>query len=237
MERRIRLFYGFAVTALVLMAAGLFGTFGPEGALGSNLPPIPMLEKQLGFAYKIFFFHVPMAITSGIAFGTTLVCSVLFLWKKDKKWDTWAAAGAELGLVFGAMLLIMGILWGKASWNAWWTWDPRLTSYLIVVLLYSGYFVLRSAVDEDAQRARLSAALGIPSFITVIFTMIAPRIVRSIHPAFSLSDASGSPFAMRSTFIVALLSILALYGALLLARVSIENLSEEIEHLKNRVGR
>lgn len=237
MERRIQIFYGFAVASLVLVAAGLFGTFGPEGVLGSNWPPIPMLERQLGFAYKIFFFHVPMAITSGIAFGVTLVCSVMFLWKKDKKWDTWAAAGAELGLVFGAMLLTMGIIWGRASWNVWWTWDPRLTSYLIVVLLYSGYFVLRSAVDDEAMRARLSAALGIPSFITVIFTMIAPRIVRSIHPAFSLSDMSGSPFAMKSTFIVALVSIFALFGAMLLARVSIANLSEEVEHLKNQVGR
>ena len=226
MQKRFMLFYVFLALSVVLTMLALVGTF-----------MVTALEvEQIGFTFKIFFFHVPMAIGSAVAFGVTLVASALFLYSKDKKWDSWAATGAELGLTFGAMLLTMGIIWTRSTWGTWWTWDPRLTSYLVVMLLYGGYFVLRSAVDDETQRARYSAALGIFGYITVVFTMLAPRIVRSVHPVlFTLSGANVEK-SMLYTFLLAMWAMFGLLGALVIVRQSIAELTDEVDYLKTKIG-
>lgn len=227
MSLRLRVFYALTVIAFLLVTAGLVGAF--------YLTPLEV--RQIGFTQKIFYFHVPMAITSGIAFAVTLVASIAYLITKNLKWDSWAAAGAELGLIFGAALLTMGILWTRSTWGVWWTWDPRLTSYLIVMLLYGAYFVLRSSVDNEAQRASYSSTIGILGYITVIFTMISTRVLRSAHPVlFTLKDPGVEP-SMLYAFLLALWGSFALFGAYLLIRVSIANVQEEIEQLKERLER
>lgn len=223
METRYKLFLALTFLAIPLFIAGLIGTF--------YLTPLEV--KQIGFSQKIFYFHVPMAITSGVAFFVTLIGSLAYIFTRDEKFDTWAAAAAEIGLVLSAMLLTMGILWDRAAWGVYWTWDPRLTSYLVVVLLYAGYFVLRSSVESATQRARYSAALGTVSYMAVIFTMLSTRILRSNHPViFSLSDSGVEP-AMLYTFLIALFGTFALFGAILVIRVSIENMKERVEELKD----
>lgn len=293
MSLKIGGFYFYLVTAFLLTVAGLIGTF--------FLTPLEV--KQIGFSQKIFYFHVPMAATSAVAFGVTLLGSIAYLMKDSKNlyrkairltkataiatviafalritfnvmgievlggidvrlilliasislitlvpvfWffafltrenmDTWASVGAEIGLLFGSMLLVMGILWTRVTWTVWWTWDPRLTSYLLVMLLYSGYFVLRSSVDSAHQRARYSAALGIVSYIAVIFTMISTRVLRSAHPViFTLSDP-GVESSMLITFIVAMFAMIALFGAMIIVKVTINNLREQIEDMKDQLG-
>ncbi len=277
----------------MLTIAGLVGTF--------FLTPLEV--KQIGFSQKIFYFHVPMAVTSAVAFGVTLLGSIAYLMKDSKDlfkkairltkvtaiaaviafairitfnvmdvvvvggvdvrlimlilsislitlvpvfWffafltrenaDTWASVGAEIGLLFGSMLLLMGILWTRVTWTVWWTWDPRLTSYLLVILLYSGYFVLRSSVDSSHQRARYSAALGIVSYIAVIFTMISTRVLRSAHPViFTLTDP-GVEKSMLYTFLIAMISMIMLFGAMIIVKVTINNLREQMEDMKDQLG-
>lgn len=230
MTLRIRFLYAFTGLAALLTTAGLIGTFYVT----------PLEVKEIGFTQKIFYFHVPMAITSGVAFAVTLLASIAYLVTKDLKWDVWARVGAELGLVFGAALLSMGILWTRSTWGVWWTWDPRLTSYLVVVLLYGAYFVLRSSVDNAGERARYAASIGILGYITVIFTMVSTRILRTAHPVlFKLGKSgfeSGIEHQMLLTFLSAMFAMFALCAALLVAKVTIENLSEEIEDLKDRIG-
>jgi len=281
------------LSAFVLTVAGLIGTFLIT----------PLEVKQIGFSQKIFYFHVPMAATSAIAFGVTLIGSIAYLMKDSKDlykkairltkvtavatviafavrmifnvmdiqvlggvdvrlivlilsislitmvpvfWffayltrenmDTWASVGAEIGLLFGTMLLIMGILWTRVTWTVWWTWDPRLTSYLLVMLLYSGYFVLRSSVDSSQQRARYSAALGIVSYIAVIFTMISTRVLRSAHPViFTLTDPGIEP-SMLFTFLIAMFAMIMLFGALIIVKVTINNLRDQMEDMKDQLG-
>ncbi len=226
MKTRYKVFLALTIIAVPLFIAGLIGTFYFT----------PLEVKQIGFNQKIFYFHVPMAITSGVAFLVTLIGSLAYIVTRDEKYDKWAASAAEIGLVFSAMLLLMGILWGRAAWGVWWTWDPRLTSYLVVVLLYMGYFVLRSSVESTTQRARYSAALGTVSYMAVIFTMISTRILRSTHPViFSLHNSGVEP-EMLYTFLLALFGTFALFGAILVIRVSIENIREEIEDLKDMIG-
>ncbi|MDP1809576.1 MAG: cytochrome c biogenesis protein CcsA [Actinomycetota bacterium] len=226
MALRMRLFYALAALSAVLTVAGLVGAFYIT----------PLEVKQIGFTQKIFYFHVPMASTSGVAFGVTLVASIAYLITRDLKWDTWAYVGAELGLIFGSALMTMGIIWTRSTWGVWWTWDPRLTSYLVVMLLYGAYFVLRSSVEGAAERARYSASIGILGYITVVFTMISTRILRTAHPVvFSLKDPGVTP-DMFYTFMVAMWSAFALFGAFLLAKVTIENLTEEIANLKDEIG-
>jgi heme exporter protein C len=206
---------------------GLYGTFYWT----------PLEVNEIGFTQKIFYFHVPMAITSGMAFGVTLVASILFLVTKNLKWDTWAVVGAELGLIFGSALLWMGIIWQRSTWGVWWTWDPRLTSFLVVMLLYGAYFVLRSSVETPVQRARYSASIGIVGYLAVLFTMLSTRILRSVHPVlFRLSDSGLGDSSMLITFLVAMFAMFALLAAILILKTSVENLGEELDYLKSEIG-
>jgi heme exporter protein C len=227
MSLRIRIAYALAAVSVLLTVAGLYGTFYWT----------PLEVNEIGFTQKIFYFHVPMAIISGVAFGVTLVASILLLVTKNLKWDTWAAVGAELGLVFGAALLLMGVVWNRSTWGVWWSWDPRLTSFLVVMMLYGAYFVLRSSVELPMQRARYAASIGVLGYITVVFTMISTRVLRSAHPVlFSLHDSGLGKTSMLITFLLAMHGMLALMGAILIVKVSTDNLAEELEYLKTEIG-
>lgn len=226
MERRLQLTWAALAVSFILVMAGLVGTF--------YLTPLEV--KQIGFTQKIFYFHVPMAATSGTAFFITLAASLAFLITGNKKWDTWAVVGAELGILFGAMLLTMGILWQRSTWGVWWTWDPRLTSFLVVMILYAGYFVLRSSVENEEQRARYAAALGVFAYPAVIFTMLSTRILRSIHPVLFTLKGTGLESPMLWTFMLAMFGTLAVMSALLMLRVTMDNVQEEIDGLKDRIG-
>lgn len=227
MSLRMRVMYGLAALAGVLTIFGLWGTFFWT----------PLEVNEIGFTQKIFYFHVPMAISSAIAFGVTLVGSILFVLTRNLKWDVWARVGAELGLLYGTMLLIMGIIWQRSTWGVWWTWDPRLTSYLVVMLLYGAYFVLRSSVDTPMQAARYAASIGIVGYVAVIFTMISTRVLRSVHPVlFRLSDSGLGDSSMLITFLVAMFAMFSLLGAVLILKVSLENLTEDLDYLKNEIG-
>ncbi len=223
----MKFFYALTVLSVGLTLFALYGTFWWT----------PLEVNEIGFTQKIFYFHVPMAITSGIAFGITMVASVLFLITKNLKWDAWAFVGAELGLLFGTALLWMGIIWQRSTWGVWWTWDPRLTSFLVVMLLYGAYFVLRSSVDTPVQKARFSASIGIVGYLAVIFTMISTRVLRSVHPVlFRLSDSGLGDSSMLITFLVAMFAMFALLGAILIVKVSFENTVEELDYLKDQIG-
>jgi heme exporter protein C len=226
MTLRVRLVYLLAAVSTALTLAALVGTF--------YLTPLQV--KEIGFTQKIFYFHVPLAMITGVAFGVTLVASIIFLITKNLKWDVWAYVGAELGMIAGAALMFTGIVWTRSTWGIWWTWDPRLTSFLVVLLLYGAYFMLRSSVDGRMEQARYSASIGILGYLTVMFTMMSTRILRSAHPVvFSLRDSGVTP-DMLYTFLLALFGMLALLGAVLIIKVSLENLSEDLEYLKTEIG-
>jgi len=118
-------------------------------------------EKIQGPVSKIIYFHIASAWLAFFAFFIVMICSILYLKTKDLKWDIISYASAEIGILFTTIVLVTGPIWGRASWNAWWTWDHRLTTTLILWFIYIAYLMIRSAFNEEEKKARFSAVFGI----------------------------------------------------------------------------
>ena len=142
--------------APVVVGAGVGGTAIVNGVAVSN---------QLLFSQKIFYFHVPVAISSFLIFFFTAYYGVRFLMTKDKEYDTKAKIATEVTLLFVILTLITGDLWTRFEWGAWWVWEPRLTTYFIMMLLVIAYFVLRNSIEDEERRATYAAVFGIIAFL------------------------------------------------------------------------
>src|SRR2546428_9575708 len=118
-------------------------------------------EAQQGIVQRIFYFHVPCAWVAFAAFGLVAISGIFYLWLGQQVWDDLGYAAAETGMVFCTLVLITGSIWAKPIWGAWWTWDSRLTTTLILWLLYVGYLMLRAMADDTPQVARFAAVVGI----------------------------------------------------------------------------
>jgi len=137
----------------------------------------------LGESSRIVFFHVPCAWTATLAFLFAAAYSVAYLIRRDLRFDDFAAASVRLGLLFAVLALITGSLFAKIMWGAYWNWDPRESSFLLLVFLYSAYLLLRVSVEDPQRRAQLSAAYALFAVVLMPFlTFVAPRITQSLHP-------------------------------------------------------
>ena len=186
------------------------------------------IEITQGPAQKIFYVHVPSAWAMLVAFSVTGFLSLLYLWRRDRKLDTIAAASAEVGLVFGVIMLTTGPIWGKTIWGTWWSWDARLTSTLFLFLLFLGYIVLRGAVMDPDTRARFSAVIGILALVLVPFIYLSVLMFRTLHPQPPVLRA-GAPTLPGSMLITLLLSVFVfsvLYGGFLMLRCALSILRE-----------
>ena len=114
-------------------------------------------ERQMGEVQRIFYFHVPSAIMSFLAFGVTLVAGIAYLATRKNIWDQVGAASVEIGLLFTLSAMVSGSIWARPIWNTWWTWDPRLTTYTIMALIYIAYLMLRQGIEDPDRRARFAA--------------------------------------------------------------------------------
>ncbi|MBI1895916.1 MAG: cytochrome c biogenesis protein CcsA [Acidobacteria bacterium] len=192
-------------------------------------------EAAQGAIYRIIFFHVPGAFTFSLAVFSALVSSVLYLITRRLPYDTFAASATEIGLAFGAVNLVTGMIWARIIWGIWWAWDPRLTSMLISWLMYAGYLMLRRAIDEPTQRARNAAVLNIFTFPGVIITYKAIDWWRTQHPGPVLSFRSGGGRmdpAMEATLYWNFLALLLLAAALLMVRMRQETTRRELDALR-----
>jgi len=141
------------------------------------------LAKGLGQYTRVLYFHVPVAWVTVVAFLVAAWYSFLYLRRRDIRYDLYAEAANQLGILFCVLATVTGAFWAKASWGAYWNWDPRQTSIFILLLIYAAYFALRSAVEQDDIRARLSAVYSLLAFVTVpFFIFIVPRLYESLHP-------------------------------------------------------
>jgi len=191
------------------------------------LMPIPAIGT-MGERSRILFFHVPTAWISTVAFIMALVYGVQYIRKRDILYDYKASSAAALGLVFALLATVTGAIWAKFEWGAYWNWDPRQTSIFVLILIYGAYFALRSAVESEEQRAKLSSVYSILAGITVPFFMfIFPRIVESLHPD-PIVNSSGK-IKMNTGMLIVFLSSLAgftgLYLWMLNLRVRIAKLT------------
>jgi heme exporter protein C len=140
------------------------------------------IEARQGLAQKIFYVHVPAAWSAMLAFSLVGLASALYLWLHDPRLDRFAAASAEVGVAFSAVMLTSGPIWAKPIWGTWWTWDARLTLTLFLFFLFVGYLSLRAAVHDPSERARFSAVVGILGMLLVPFIHLSVYLFRTLHP-------------------------------------------------------
>ena len=186
------------------------------------------VEKTMGLVQKVFYIHVPAAFLAFLGFFITFIASILYLYKRDDKWDAAAFCSAEIGVIFCTIVLITGPIWAKPIWNVWWTWDPRLTTTLILWFIYVAYLMLRGVVREN-QRANFSAVFGIIGFVNVPITFLAIRLWRSIHPVLITSRGINISTPMKHTLALTFLSFCLLFFALLKTRIKLEKMIMETE--------
>ncbi len=185
------------------------------------------LESSMGMVQKIMYIHVPSAWTSFLAITIAFVFSLLYLWKREELFDVIAFSSVEIGVIFCALALITGSIWAKPTWNTYWTWDARLTTTLILFLIFSGYLLLRRFSEFGEQQARLSAVVAIIGFLDIPLIHLSVVWWRTIHqPSTVFSKKAGvidDQILVTLLFSVTVFSVIYLY--LLLSRVELEKKS------------
>lgn len=169
------------------------------------------LEQTLGLAQKIFYYHLPVAWWAFVSFFFSALFAVLYLIKKKQNLNILSHANAEVGFVLATLTLITGSLWGKHSWGVWWTWDPKLTTALILWFIFAAYLVLRSMPMPKEQKNNICAVIAIIGFMDVPLVFFATRLWRSIHPAVFHSNGTGLEPEMVHTIIFCVLSFIFLW--------------------------
>ncbi len=208
---------GISVAALI----GLAGVY----VLALAFTPT---ELRQGPAQKIFDLHVPAAWSALIAFSLVGVTSALYLWLHDPRLDRFAAASAEVGVAFSAVMLTTGPIWAKPIWGTWWTWDARLTLTLFLFFLFIGYLALRAAVHDPEERARFSAVVGILGMLLVPFIHLSVYLFRTLHPqpVVLKPSAPSLPPEMLRTLLISAAVFTLLYVGLVTLRYGLAMLEE-----------
>jgi len=212
---RRKLWGALTIASLLLLLAMAF-FYAPEDA-------------NQGAAQRIFYIHVPSAWIGFLAFFVVFVGSIAFLSTGKRSWDDVAAASAEIGVIFTSAVLITGPLWGRPVWGVYWTWDPRLTSFLMLWLIYLSYLVLRGYVPEPVRRAKYAAVLGIVGFLDVPIVYLSARWWRSEHPTQFVVESGDLPTQMLVTLLVGVAAFTFLYLYLMAVRVRVGRLRTRIE--------
>ncbi len=163
------------------------------------------IAAETGVIQKIFYLHLPLAWWALISFFTVFVASILYLTGKKPRWDLLAGAAAETGVVLAGLALVTGSIWAKRSWGVWWTWDPRLTTTLIMWFVYAGYLIVRRLDLPENRRRNICAVVGIAAFLDVPLVFFSARLWRSIHPAVFASKEGGLDPDMKIAVIASVL--------------------------------
>jgi heme exporter protein C len=219
-----RIILGGAAILLVIASAYAAFFIAPE-------------ERTMGLIQRIFYFHVSSAWAGFTAFFLCFIGNLLYVWKRDQKYDWLAVSGAEVGLAFTTVVLITGPIWAHPVWGIWWTWDARLTSTFVLWLLYVSYLLLRSLVDEPDRRALLSSLFGIFAFLDVPLVFGAIRWWRTQHPQPVIMGGQGSGLdpTMKSVFFFSALAMHVFMLFLVAERYALEKMQTETDFLVREV--
>jgi heme exporter protein C len=191
-------------------------------------------EATMGVVQRIFYFHVPLAWLAFLAFFVVFIASILYLVKRDSKFDRLAASSAQIGVVFTSLALIAGSIWAKPTWGVFWVWEPRLTATLILWTIYVAYLLVRSYVPNQEQGARFGAVIGIVGFLDVPVVALAITLWRTNHPS-PLIFSGGLAPSMLATLMVCISAFTALYFLLLSLKLASRNMEFEIKKIENRL--
>jgi heme exporter protein C len=211
------------LATIPLMAVGLYFAMihAPQAA-----------REAGGMVQRVFYFHVPFAMAAFMGFAIVLVASVGFLVHGRRSWDATAEAAAEAGLLCCTIVLLTGPVWGRFAWGTWWTWDARLTSTLVLWLIYAGYLVLRAYMADDARVRRYAAVLGIIGALNVPIVYLSVRWFRTQHPTTFIMQRGGLDPAMAVSLRVGMLAVFTLFAAILVKRLLLGRLEAEVAELR-----
>ncbi len=192
-------------------------------------------EMVMGIVQKIFYVHLSMAFTAFLSFFIAFICGILYLVKKDIKWDVYGSSSVEIGVVFISLTLFSGVMWARPIWNTWWTWDPRLTTALILWFIYVSYLILRTSVDQEGKRATYCAVLAIVGFVDVPIVFMSARVWRTIHPVVIRSDSIDIEPSMLLTLAITMAAFFSLWFLLFRLKTNVALTCKRIRFLENRI--
>jgi heme exporter protein C len=193
-----------------------------------------------GEVQRLMYVHVPAAWLAYLSFFVVFVSSVAYLRTRRIRWDRMAAASAEIGVLFTALTIALGALWGKPIWGTWWTWDPRLTTTAMLLLVYLAYLAVRRVVDNPSRRARWAAVIGIVGFVDVPIVHLSVVWWRSLHQQATLLRVGGPEIhgSMLAALLVGVAAFTLVYAYLMTLRLRVGRLEERAvrEALSPQVG-
>ncbi len=196
------------------------------------------MEAVMGNVQRVFYFHVAAGWVGMLGFLVAAGAGVAYLRSARRKWDLVGLAAVEIGMVFAFVNVVTGAIWARPIWNTWWTWDPRLTTATIMLLIYAAYLMLRQGIDDPDRRARFGAVYAIVGFLSVPLTFFSARLFRTIHPVVIGSNQPGAEGAfdmtplMLQTFLFSLLTFTIIFADLMWRRLRLGRLADEVEQKK-----
>lgn len=211
------------IAGLVLVWAGVAAILLMHWMVAFWVPT----EAAQGVVQRIFYVHVPAAWTTFLAFGIVALASAAYLWLHDERADAAAVAAGEGGLVFGAIMLTSGPLWGRVAWGTYWTWEPRLTLTLLLWFTYLGYFLIRGSVADPRRGKRFAAVVAIVGSLNIPLIHVSVSWFRSLHPGPVVIKPEGPTLHpdMLATLLVSLAGFTMLFLGLFALRYSVELVS------------
>jgi heme exporter protein C len=215
-----------AAFALLLVGVAMAFFYAPDDA-------------DQGFSQRIFYIHVPVALTAYACFAWGAWKALRLLWKGDERYDLESYTAIHQGTIFGVLVLITGAIWAKISWGVWWSWGERqLVLFLILFLFYSAYFMLRYSVDPGPRRARMSAVYALFGVVLIPISFLAIRLAENfIHPVVFTRDGPQMAGSMFLTFCVCFAGTLALAGALYQTELAGKRLDRRLRELRKALTR
>jgi len=212
--------------ALAVFGAAAVALFAWAQRYGLQTLP----ARDMGHLQKILYVHVPSAWIAFLSFFVVLVAAVWYLASRADAADRLAASAAEVGTLLNGLVLVQGMIWAKPTWGVWWTWDPRLTSTLLLFLIFVGYLALRALVDDRERRARWSALVGIMGALVVPVVYMSVRWWRTLHQVQSTPSTMDPAYATGLRLNALAVLFVAAYLVLLRRRVGrVEAAVEAIE--------
>ena len=197
-------------------------------------------DANLGHLQRVFYFHVPVAVLSFLAFFFVFIFSIIYLANRKPVWDGLAHASAEVGVVFVSLALLTGVIWARPLWNTWWTWEPRLTTTLILWLIYVAYLMVRSYAPNRQKGALYGAVVGIVGFVDVPIVYYSVVWWRSIHPSpvvGPLASSDALPPIMLAVLLFSLVTFLALFIYLVAERMALWDAEERLRAVRFTIRR
>ena len=218
---------------IVKMGLLILGTISFIAALYMVFFYVPT-ELTMGVVQRIFYFHVPVAWIALLSYLIIFVSSIMYLWKRNRKWDTVAIAAAEIGFIFTTAFLVTGSIWAKPAWGVWWTWSPRLTSALVLWFIYVAYLAIRSYTQGDERKARFSSAVAIIGFIDIPIVILSISLWRTQHPSALIFEGGLTP-PMLLTLQICILAFTLLYVMILVQSVQINRSILKVKDLHKQI--